>query len=360
MAPSINDFPHSNPSPQASVCKIGINGFGRIGRNVLRAALTRTDLQVVAINHTCTTIQDLIHLIRYDSSMGNLPPSIPIHALSDTLLSINGHQIALVSERTPANLNWAALGADYVIECTGKFTKRADALQHVSHAHAKRVIISAPSADAPTYVFGVNSDNYSPDDARSVISCASCTTNCVAPVLKVLQGEFGVAQGFLTTVHAATRSQSVLDGYSKKNRRLGRSVFDNIIPTTTGAAKAIASVLPELTGKVTGVSIRVPTPNVSMIDLTISTEQPTSLAEILAAFRRAAKSELAGVLAVSDEELVSSDYLGNPHSAVVDAPACVELNPQFFKIMAWYDNEWGYSNRLLDLAKYVASQEVEA
>ncbi|KAF7118461.1 hypothetical protein CNMCM5793_007982 [Aspergillus hiratsukae] len=359
MAPSINDFPHSNPSPQ-SVCKIGINGFGRIGRNVLRAALTRTDLQIVAINHTCTTIQDLIHLIRYDSSMGNLPPSIPIHALSDTLLSINGHQIVLTSERTPANLKWAALGADYVIECTGKFTKRADASQHVTHAHAKRVIISAPSADAPTYVFGVNSDEYKPDEARAVISCASCTTNCVAPVLKVLQAEVGVAQGFLTTVHAATRSQSVLDGYSKKNRRLGRSIFDNIIPTTTGAAKAVASVLPELTGKVTGVSIRVPTPNVSMIDLTISTEKPTSLSEILAAFRRAAKSELAGVLAVSDEELVSSDYLGNAHSAVIDAPACMELNPQFFKIMAWYDNEWGYSNRLLDLAKFVASQEADA
>ncbi|KAH2615249.1 hypothetical protein KXV18_004906 [Aspergillus fumigatus] len=340
MAPSINDFPHSTSSPQSPVCKIGINGFGRIGRNVLRAALNRPDLQIVAINHTCTTIDDLIHLIRYDSSMGNLPPSIPIHALSDTLLSINGHQIALTSERTLQNLDWAALGAEYVIECTGKFTKHA--------------------ADAPTFVFGVNSDEYTADEARRVISCASCTTNCVTPVLKVLQGQFGIAQGFLTTVHAATRSQSVLDGYSRKNRRLGRSVFDNIIPTTTGAAKAIATVLPALSGKVTGVSIRVPTPNVSMIDLTVSTEKPTSLAEVLAVFRRAAKGELAGVLAVSEEELVSSDYLGNPHSAIIDAPACLELNPQFFKIMAWYDNEWGYSNRLLDLARHVASQELGA
>ncbi|KAH1269640.1 hypothetical protein KXX45_002701 [Aspergillus fumigatus] len=347
MAPSINDFPHSTSSPQSPVCKIGINGFGRIGRNVLRAALNRPDLQIVAINHTCTTIDDLIHLIRYDSSMGNLPPSIPIHALSDTLLSINGHQIALTSERTLQNLDWAALGAEY-------------ALEHVTHGRAKRVIISAPSADAPTFVFGVNSDEYTADEARRVISCASCTTNCVTPVLKVLQGQFGIAQGFLTTVHAATRSQSVLDGYSRKNRRLGRSVFDNIIPTTTGAAKAIATVLPALSGKVTGVSIRVPTPNVSMIDLTVSTEKPTSLAEVLAVFRRAAKGELAGVLAVSEEELVSSDYLGNPHSAIIDAPACLELNPQFFKIMAWYDNEWGYSNRLLDLARHVASQELGA
>ncbi|KAH1299761.1 hypothetical protein KXV31_000498 [Aspergillus fumigatus] len=360
MAPSINDFPHSTSSPQSPVCKIGINGFGRIGRNVLRAALNRPDLQIVAVNHTCTTIDDLIHLIRYDSSMGNLPPSIPIHALSDTLLSINGHQIALTSERTLQNLDWAALGAEYVIECTGKFTKHAQALEHVTHGRAKRVIISAPSADAPTFVFGVNSDEYTADEARRVISCASCTTNCVTPVLKVLQGQFGIAQGFLTTVHAATRSQSVLDGYSRKNRRLGRSVFDNIIPTTTGAAKAIATVLPALSGKVTGVSIRVPTPNVSMIDLTVSTEKPTSLAEVLAVFRRAAKGELAGVLAVSEEELVSSDYLGNPHSAIIDAPACLELNPQFFKIMAWYDNEWGYSNRLLDLARHVASQELGA
>ncbi|EAW13599.1 type I glyceraldehyde-3-phosphate dehydrogenase [Aspergillus clavatus NRRL 1] len=357
MAPSINEFSHTSSS-QPSICRIGINGFGRIGRNVLRAALDRSDLQIVAINHTCTSVQDLIYLIRYDSSMGNLSASITIHALSDTFIAINGHQIALTSERDLKKLNWAALGADYVVECTGKFTKRELALDHITHGHAKRVVISAPSADAPTYVYGVNSDSYTPDEARRVISCASCTTNCVTPVLKVLHHHFGIAQGYLTTVHAATRSQQVLDGYSKKNRRLGRSVFDNIIPTTTGAAKAIATVLPELTGKVTGVSIRVPTPNVSMIDLTISTEKPTSLAEILAIFRRAAKSELAGVLAVSDEELVSSDYLGNPHSAIVDAAACSELNPQFFKIMAWYDNEWGYSNRLLDLTAYAASREV--
>ncbi|KAF7593585.1 hypothetical protein BBP40_011205 [Aspergillus hancockii] len=357
MAPSISEFPHGATSSQPSVCKVGINGFGRIGRNVLRAALSRSDLRIVAINHTCASVQDLIYLIRYDSCMGKLSDDIRIQALSDTLITINGHQITLSSERDLTKLNWSALGVEYVVECTGKFTKRDLAWQHITYGNAKRVIISAPSSDSPTYVYGVNSDEYVADEDRRVVSCASCTTNCVTPVLRVLHAQFGVEQGFLTTVHAATQSQQVLDGYSKKNRRLGRSVFDNIIPTTTGAAKAIATVLPELTGKVTGVSIRVPAPNVSMIDLTVSTQRSTSLAEIMTAFRRASKSSLAGVLQVADEELVSSDYKGNSSSAIVDAAASMELNSKFFKIMAWYDNEWGYSNRLLDLTAHVASRE---
>ncbi|KAL4913990.1 hypothetical protein BDW62DRAFT_191409 [Aspergillus aurantiobrunneus] len=219
MAPSINDFP-TGDAPSAP-CRVGINGFGRIGRNVLRVALNRPDIQIVAINHTCVSVQDLLYLIRYDSSMGKLPDHIPLHALSDSQIVINGQPIALTSERDLKNLNWKELGAEYIVECTGKFTKRALALDHITHGHAERVVISAPSADAPTYVYGVNSDEYRADEARRVVSCASCTTNCVTPVLKVLQREFGVAQGFLTTVHAATRSQQVLDGYSKKNRRLG-------------------------------------------------------------------------------------------------------------------------------------------
>ncbi|KAL4928113.1 type I glyceraldehyde-3-phosphate dehydrogenase [Aspergillus undulatus] len=357
MAPSINDFPIGDTTPSTPVCRVGINGFGRIGRNVLRAALKRNDIQIVAINHTCVSVSDLLYLIRYDSSMGRLPDDIPLHALSESQIMINNSQIALTSERDLKKLDWASLGAEYIVECTGKFTNREAALDHITYGGAKRVVISAPSSDSPTFVYGVNSETYTADEENRVVSCASCTTNCVTPVLKVLDREVGISQGFLTTVHAATRSQQVLDGYSKKNRRLGRSVFDNIIPTTTGAAKAIATVLPELTGKVTGVSIRVPTPNVSMIDLTVSTEAPTSLAAILAAFRRAAKSELAGVLSVSDEELVSSDYVGNGHSAIVDAAACSELNPRFFKIMAWYDNEWGYSSRLLDLTGHIAGKE---
>ncbi|PYH49444.1 type I glyceraldehyde-3-phosphate dehydrogenase [Aspergillus saccharolyticus JOP 1030-1] len=364
MAPSIHneDFAASVQAIQPTrldspSCKIGINGFGRIGRNVLRASLNRSDLEVVAINHTCNSIKDLIYLIRYDGTMGRMDPHKEIIAVSDHLITIGGQPIRLISERDPRQINWRDLGADYVVESTGKFTKRELALQHVSHGQAKRVIISAPSSDAPTYVYGVNSDAYRPDERNQVISCASCTTNCVTPVLKVLNQQFGLEQGFLTTIHAATQSQQVLDGYSKKNPRLGRTVFDNIIPTTTGAAKAIATVLPELQGKVTGISVRVPTPDVSLIDLTINTAQPTSLAEILAVFRRAAKTELAGVLSVSDEQLVSSDYKGESCSAVIDAAACNELNPQFFKIIAWYDNEWGYSNRLLDLAVLIHSQE---
>ncbi|KAJ5132940.1 Glyceraldehyde-3-phosphate dehydrogenase 1 [Penicillium atrosanguineum] len=355
MAPSINEVPVGISSPSA--CKVGINGFGRIGRNVLRAALVRSDIQVVAINHTCVTVEDLIYLIRYDSSMGDLDERTDIQAVSDSLITIDGTRIALTSERNLKKLNWATLGVDYVLECTGKFTKRDLAMDHITYGQAKRVLISAPSSDAPTFVYGVNSDLYTASEECRVVSNASCTTNCVTPVLKVLHETFGITQGFLTTIHAATRSQQVLDGYSKKNRRLGRGVFNNIIPTTTGAAKAVAAVLPELKGKVTGVSIRVPTPNVSMIDLTVSTDKPTSLSEIISAFRIASKSSMAGVLRVTDEELVSTDYNGSPYSAVIDAPACAELNPQFFKIMAWYDNEWGYSNRLLDLTTHVHAQE---
>ncbi|KAJ5925567.1 Glyceraldehyde/Erythrose phosphate dehydrogenase family [Penicillium verhagenii] len=341
MAPSINDVPVGQTiSPSA--CNVGINGFGRIGRNVLRAALVRSDIQVVAINHTCVTVEDLIYLIRYDSSMGNLDERVDIQALSDNLITIDGKRVALTSERDLKKLDWASLGADYVLECTGKFTKRDLAMDHITYGNAKRVLISAPSSDAPTFVYGVNSDDYTPSEECRVVSNASCTTNCVTPVLKVLQESFGITQGFLTTVHAATRSQQVLDGYSKKNARLGRGVFNNIIPTTTGAAKAVATVLPELKGKVTGVSIRVPT---------------LPLSEIMSKFRLASKSSMAGVLRVTDQELVSSDYNGSPYSAIIDAPACAELNPQFFKIMAWYDNEWGYSNRLLDLTTFVHAQE---
>ncbi|KAL4790912.1 hypothetical protein BDV19DRAFT_381991 [Aspergillus venezuelensis] len=356
MAPSINDFPIGE-STTSTIPRVGINGFGRIGRAVLRASLNRTDIQITAINHTCTSIQDLLYLIRYDSCMGKLSDTISLYENSENSIVLNGNKIHLTSERDLTKLNWASLEVEYVIECTGKFTKREAALAHVTYGGAKRVVISAPSSDSPTFVYGVNSDGYTASEENRVVSCASCTTNCVTPVLKVLEREFGIQQGFLTTVHAATRSQTVLDGYSKKNRRLGRSVFDNIIPTTTGAAKAIATVLPELTGKVTGVSIRVPTPNVSMIDLTVTTEAPTSLPSILAAFRRAAKGDLAGILSVSDEELVSSDYLGDGHSAIVDGPASMQLNERFFKIMAWYDNEWGYSSRLLDLTGHIAANE---
>ncbi|OKL59646.1 hypothetical protein UA08_05316 [Talaromyces atroroseus] len=357
MAPLIDNNVPSFPSTVAgtnfrfsAASKIGINGFGRIGRNVLRASLLRSDVDVVAINHTCATAKDLIHLIRFDSTLGSMHPGIRIVIENEHLITVGGKHIRLISERDPKNIDWHSLGIDYVVESTGKFTKRSAALEHVTLGRARRVIISAPNSDSSAYVFGVNSDKYFPDEDNNVISCASCTTNCVTPVLKVLNDNFGVEQGLLTTVHASTQSQNVLDGYNKKNPRLGRTVFDNIIPTTTGAAKAIATVLPELQGRITGVSIRVPTPSVSMIDLTVDTTKPTSLKEILDAFQLASKTYLAGVLSVCEEELFSSDFKGNPSSAVVDAAACIELNSQFFKMIAWYDNEWGYSNRLLDLA----------
>lgn len=242
MVPSINEISHGQ-AQVASPCKVGINGFGRIGnnperdleraimltstkgRNVLRAALVRSDIQVVAINHTCLSVEDLIYLIRYDSSMGNLDERTPINIFSDSLITINGQNIALTSERDLKKLNWSALDVDYVLECTGKFTKRDLALDHVTYGQAKRVLISAPSSDSPTFVYGVNSDDYTPTEDCRVVSNASCTTNCVTPVLKVLQESFGVSQGFLTTIHAATRSQQVLDGYSKKNKRLGKHYY---------------------------------------------------------------------------------------------------------------------------------------
>ncbi|KAI9162709.1 Glyceraldehyde-3-phosphate dehydrogenase [Paramyrothecium foliicola] len=349
MAPSAID----NSSPAASfskpkVAKLGINGFGRIGRS---------DVQVVAINHTCASVDDLIYLIRHDTTHGLLRTEIHIGRISDDAISINGETIILTSTREIRQLDWGKLGVEYVLECTGKFTKAELALRHVTEANCKRVIISAPSPDSPTFVYGVNSDRYKASPETRVVSAASCTTNCVTPLLRLLNDTVGIEQAFLTTIHAATQSQHILDGYSKKSRRLGRSIFNNVIPTTTGASKAVAAVLPELSGKVTGISIRVPTSNVSLVDLTVSTKSVSSLPEILKVFGDAAKSGMAGILSVSDEDLVSSDLCGSAFSTTVDATACMELNPRFFKIIAWYDNELGYATRLLDLATLMCSSD---
>ncbi|KAH8660241.1 glyceraldehyde-3-phosphate dehydrogenase [Xylariales sp. PMI_506] len=343
---------------EPEVAKVGINGFGRIGRIALRQSLSRKDIQVVAINHTCTTADDLIYLVRHDTTHGTLRDDIDIEFISEQQIRINGQPIALTSTRDLAQLDWRALGADYVLECTGKFTHSEQASRHVTEAGCRAVVISAPSPDAPTFVYGVNDGDYCKEDSFApVLSAASCTTNCVAPILKLLNDSVGIDQAFLTTVHAATQSQHILDGYSKKNRRLGRSVFNNIIPTTTGASKAIGVVIPDMIGKIKGISIRVPTSDVSMIDLSVATQQPSSLPQILDAFRRGAEGKMKGVVHVSDQELVSSDLLGSPYSAVVDGNACLELNPKFFKIIAWYDNEWGYSGRLLDLVSVVHKNE---
>ncbi|KAK6189669.1 hypothetical protein LQW54_013032 [Pestalotiopsis sp. IQ-011] len=314
-------------------------------------------LEVVAINHTCATADDLVYLIRHDTTHGLLKDAFNIRYISEDAISIQRKTITLVSTRDIAQLDWSKLGVDYVIKCTGKHNKTDLSMKHVTEAKCNRVVISAPSPDAPTFVYGVNSDSLLPPEKNRVISSASCTTNCVTPILELLNDTLGVSQAFLTTVHSATQSQQILDGYSKKNRRLGWSVFNNIIPTTTGASKAVSAVIPELAGKVQGISIRVPTADVSMVDLTVNTNWPSSLEEVMEIFRKAAGASMVGVLQVSDQDLVSSDLLSTSFSAVVDSKASLELNQKFLKIIAWYDNEWGYSSRLLDLVSLIHKQE---
>lgn len=303
------------------------------GRNVLRASLLREDVRVVAINHTCATAEDIVYLIKFDSTHGplmKLAADSAIAALPNGNLTVNGREVHLISQRDLTKLDWKRYGAEYVAECTGKFRSTATAQAHIVNGGAKRVLISAPSPDAPSMVFRVNSSDYAvqrQDHGATVFSCASCTTNCLAPLLKVLNSKFSIEQGLMTTVHASTQSQHVLDGYSAKDRRSGRSAIGNIIPTTTGASKAIRSVLPHLAGKINGISVRVPTTNVSMVDLVVHTRQSASIGEVLDTFKRAAQEELRGVLEVEEQELVSCDFLGRSCSAIVDAAASSELNP---------------------------------
>ncbi|KAI5478103.1 putative Glyceraldehyde 3-phosphate dehydrogenase [Pseudohyphozyma bogoriensis] len=343
------------------VPKVGINGFGRIGRAAFRASLDRDDLEVVAINHTAPTLDYLLHVIKYDSTHG---PCKHGHELSveDGALVFRGRRITLFSQRDATLLDWESAGAEYIIESTGKATLTDAAEKHITHGKAKKVIISAPSKDAKTIVVGVNRLEYNPE--MKVISNASCTTNCLAPLAKILHHSFGIESGMMTTVHASTSSQHILDGFSKKSRRLGRAVQSNIIPTTTGAATAVKLVLPELDGKFTGISIRVPVNNVSMVDLTVNLTRPAESKEaLLQPFRDASAGKLfphasiplSNVICVNDDELVSSDFLGFPQSCVIDSAASVMLNPTTAKIIAWYDNEWAYSVRILDLAVYMFS-----
>ena len=309
----------------------GLNPNPLKGRSVLRASLLRTDVVVTAINHTCASVSDVIHLIKHDSTHGplqKLGKTVTVDALASGDIAVNGQKISLFTERNLEKIDWASHGVEYVAECTGKFKTVAQASTHITFGKAKRVLISAPSPDASTFVYKVNTERYPQlRTSEGVFSCASCTTNCLAPIAKVINDDFGIVHGFMTTVHASTQSQHVLDGYSKKDRRSGRSIIGNVIPTSTGAAKALKAVLPALDGKVSGISVRVPVANVSMVDLNIQTEKATSLEEVIESFRRAAQSNLFGVVTVEDEELVSSDFLGNPYSAVVDAKASVERNP---------------------------------
>jgi glyceraldehyde 3-phosphate dehydrogenase len=331
--------------------KVGINGFGRIGRNILRAARQQgADIEFVAVNDI-TTPATLAHLLKYDTILGRFPGTVSLEGDS---LVVDGKSIKVLAERDPKNLPWGDLGADIVIESTGKFTDATLAKAHIE-AGAKKVIISAPAKNEDlTVVMGVNEKAYDPAK-HHILSNASCTTNCLAPVAKVLNDSFGIESGLMTTVHAYTNDQVILD-FPHKDLRRARAAAQAIIPTTTGAAKAVALVLPELKGKFHGMALRVPVPDVSLVDLTVILSQPATVDSINAAFREAAAGSLKGILGVSDEPLVSADYLHESLSTVVDLLSTMAVGDLFFKVLAWYDNEWGYSCRTVDLAKYVGER----
>lgn len=329
--------------------KIGINGFGRIGRLVLRIALSREDIEVVAINDPFIDAKYMAYMFKYDSTHGVYKGSLKI--VDDTTLEIDGSRITVNSKRDPSEIPWGNYGAEYVVESSGVFTTKEKASAHLKGG-AKKVVISAPSADAPMFVVGVNEGSYK--DEMSIVSNASCTTNCLAPLAKVVNDEFGIAEGLMTTVHATTATQKTVDGPSMKDWRGGRGAGQNIIPSSTGAAKAVGKVLPELNGKLTGMAFRVPTPNVSVVDLTVRLEKPASYDDVKAAIKAASEGPLKGILGYTDEDVVSTDFVGDERSSIFDAKAGIALSPTFVKLVSWYDNEWGYSNRVVDLVSHMA------
>ena len=331
-----------------STLKIGINGFGRIGRLVFRSTVKRDNVEVVAINDLLD-VERLAYLLKYDSVHGKFDGTVEV---KDGHLVVNGKTIRITAERDPKNLKWDEVGAEIVAECTGIFTTLETAQYHIDGG-AKKVVISAPSKDAPMFVMGVNHDKVKASD--KIVSNASCTTNCLAPLAKVLNDEFGIEEGLMTTVHATTATQLTVDGPSKKDYRGGRSAMINIIPASTGAAKAVTKVIPELEGKLTGMAFRVPTADVSVVDLTVRLEKETSYEEIKKAFKRASEGSLKGILGYTEEAVVSQDFVGDARTSIFDAGAGIELNSKFFKVVSWYDNEAGYSNKLVDLAEHVAS-----
>ncbi|MGC9502772.1 type I glyceraldehyde-3-phosphate dehydrogenase [Baaleninema sp.] len=333
--------------------KVAINGFGRIGRLVFRAGLENPNIEFCGINDLVPP-KALAYLLKYDSTHGRFKGTV--EATDDSIV-VNGKSIPCYSNTDPAQLPWGDLGVEYVVESTGRFTTYEGASKHLA-AGAKRVVISAPTKDpdkVPTLLMGVNHQTYDPSQ-HTVVSNASCTTNCLAPIAKVIHENFGLAEGLMTTVHAMTATQPTVDGPSKKDLRAGRSAAQNIIPASTGAAKAVTLVLPELNGRLTGMAFRVPTPDVSVVDLTFRTEKATSYDEICAAMKKAAEGELQGVLGYTDDPVASTDFTTDPRSSIFDATAGIELNSQFFKVVSWYDNEWGYSNRTIDLMLAMAEK----
>ena len=329
--------------------KVGINGFGRIGRMVVRRALEHPEIEIVGINDLCPA-DYLAYMLKYDSMHGKFTGEVKAE---DGVIIINGRRIPVSAERDPANLPWKDLGAEYVIESTGLFLTKEKAQGHIA-AGAKHVVMSAPSKDdTPMFVTGVNLDKYTSD--MQFVSNASCTTNCLAPIAKVLNDKFGIADGLMTTVHSITATQKTVDGVSLKDWRGGRAASGNIIPSSTGAAKAVGKVIPELAGKLTGMSMRVPTLDVSVVDLTVNLKKPATYDEICAAMKEASEGELKGVLGYTDESVVSSDFLGDPHTSVFDAKAGIALTDTFVKVVSWYDNEMGYSDKLLCLIVHMYS-----
>lgn len=328
--------------------KIGINGFGRIGRIAFRIAAQNENVEVVAINDLLD-VEHLAYLLKYDSVHGKYKGSVEV---KDGSLFVDGNKIRVTSEKNPADLKWSDVGVEVVLDCTGIFTDKDNAKAHLD-AGARKVVISAPSKTAPMFVMGVNHKEVKADD--HIVSNASCTTNCLAPLAKVIDDEFGLVEGLMTTVHASTSTQFTVDSPSKKNFRLGRSAMANIIPSSTGAAVAVTKVIPSLKGKLTGMAFRVPTTDVSVVDLTVRTEKNATYEDIKAAFKKAADGPLKGVISYTDEEVVSQDFVSDPHTCNFDAGAGIALNDNFFKLIAWYDNEYGYSAKLIDLAAHVAS-----
>ena len=331
--------------------KIGINGFGRIGNLAFQAALKKEEVEVVAINDPFISADYMAYMVKYDTAHGRFDGEVSNK--DEHTLVVNGKEIKVYNEMDPANIPWGKDGVDYVLECSGVFTTMEKAEAHLKGG-AKKVIISAPSKDAPMFVMGVNHETYDP--SMNIVSNASCTTNCLAPLAKVINDNFGIVDGLMTTVHSTTATQKTVDGASKKDWRGGRAASANIIPSSTGAAKAVGKVIPELNGKLTGMSFRVPTIDVSVVDLTCNLAKPTTMEEICKVMKHASENEMKGIIEYTEDAVVSSDFLGDSHTSIFDATAGIQLTDTFVKLIAWYDNEWGYSNKLVDLAVYIASR----
>ena len=327
--------------------KVGINGFGRIGRMVFRAAMTKPEIEIVGVNDPFIDPDYMVYMLKYDSVHGKFDGEV---SAKDGKLVVNGKEITVFNCMDPKDIDWKSCGAEYIVESTGVFTTTEKASAHFNGG-AKKVVISAPSSDAPMFVMGVNHNTYNKD--MKVISNASCTTNCLAPLAKVLNDKFGLVEGLMTTVHATTGTQKTVDGPSKKDWRGGRAAAGNIIPSSTGAAKAVGKVIPELNGKLTGMAFRVPTLDVSVVDLTVNLAKPASYDEICAAVKKASENEMKGILAYTEDMVVSSDFITDPHTSIFDAKAGIALTDKFVKLVSWYDNEWGYSNKVLMLIEHM-------